>query len=138
MKSDVNHRLGLALLGLVALSACRSRSQEAGPSAAPAPAAPAAAATPAADPATLKIWLSNTGAIEMNGRIVELPELGAALDALAKRDGTVLFGQDVPGKEPNPNVITVLKMISDRSLTFRSALSRSFTDLAPDHHFDKH
>jgi hypothetical protein len=124
-----------AALCLAALAtSCRRGSQEpspAEPAASPAPAAPASA------PATLKIWISKPGVIEMNGSAVELPELSAALDDLAKRDGTVIFGQDTPGKEPNPNVIKVLQMIADRRLTFRSSVSRDFKELSPDHHYDK-
>jgi hypothetical protein len=125
-----------AALCLAALAtSCRGRSPEPSPAAPPAPAT--APAAPAPGPPPLKIWIAKPGVIEMNGRAVELPELGAALDELAKRDGTVIFGQDTPGKEPTPNVVKVLQMIADRRLTFRSAVNRSFTELSPDHHYDK-
>jgi hypothetical protein len=125
-----------AALCLAALAtSCRARSQEPSPASTPPPAA--APTAPTSGPPVLKIWISKPGVVEMNGRAVELPDLAAALDDLAKRDGTVIFGQDTPGNEPNPNVVSVLQMISDRRLMFRSALSRDFKELSPDHHYDK-
>jgi hypothetical protein len=128
----MSRSVALAFALAVSLAwACR-RSPE------PTPTAPAAApAAPGPGRATAKIWIANGGVIELNGRTVELPEVGAALDDLAKRNGQVIFGQDLPAGMPHPNVVKVLQMISDRSLDFRSAHDRSFSDLAPDHHYDK-
>jgi hypothetical protein len=117
---------------LAALTASCRRSPE--PSAAP---APPAAPAPAVGRPTVKIWISRAGAIEMDGRVVGLDAVRAELDALAKKNGQVIFGQDMPGETPTPNVVEVLKMISDRSLDFRSSHDRGFKELAPDHHYDK-
>jgi hypothetical protein len=122
----------IALIAAVALATSCRRSSE--PSPAPAPPAPTAAP---AGQATVKIWISRPGTIEMDGRVVGLPEVGAALDALAKQNGQVVFGQEMPGDKPTPNVVEVLKMISDRGLDFRSSHDRGFKELAPDHHYDK-
>jgi hypothetical protein len=129
----MQRRIALAVVVLAAFAAsCRSRSSE--PSPAPPPPAPAAAS---AGRPNVRIWISRPGTIEMNGRVASLAEVGAALDALAKQNGEVVFGQDLPGPQPTPNVVEVLKMVSDRNLDFRSAHDRAFKELAPDHHYDK-
>jgi biopolymer transport protein ExbD len=122
----------LAVLSLAAVvtSACRSRSPE------PSPPAPTPAA-PATTPPTLKIWISKPGVIEMNGRVATLADVSAALDELTKQNGEVIFGQDLPDRVPHPNVAQVLKMVMNKGLTFRSAHDRSFSELSPDHHYDK-
>jgi hypothetical protein len=122
----------LAVVASASAAACRRSSEPSPP--APPPSAPAA---PSTGQPTVKIWISRPGTIEMDGRAVGLPEVAAALDALAKQNGVVIFGQDLPGPQPTPNVVEVLKMISDRSLDFRSSHDRAFKDLAPDHRYDK-
>jgi hypothetical protein len=117
----------LIAVALVALGASCRRSSEttAAPTAQP------------AGPPTVRIWISKPGTIELDGRAAGLADVAKALDALPKDNGQVIFGQDMPGAEPTPNVVEVLKMISERGLTFRSAHDRSFKELAPDHHYDK-
>jgi hypothetical protein len=117
----------LIAVAVVALGASCRRSSE--PSAAP--------AAQTAGPPTVKIWISTPGTIELDGHAAGLADVAKALDALPKDSGQVVFGQDLPGAQPTPNVVEVLKMISERGLTFRSAHDRSFNELAPDHHYDK-
>jgi hypothetical protein len=132
----MKRRLTLALVCAGALaSACRRSPAPSTTPTATAPSPPAAA--PDSGRPTLKIWIAKPGTIEMNGRTVDLAEVSAALDDLAKHDGQVLFGQDFPDGMPHPNVPKVLKLIMDKGLDFRSAHDRSFSELAPDHHYDK-
>jgi hypothetical protein len=120
-------RFILITVAVVALGASCRRSSE--PNATP--------AAQTAGPPTVTIWISKPGTIELDGHVVALSDVAAALDKLPKDTGQVIFGQDMPGAQPTPNVIEVLKMISERGLTFRSAHDRSFKELAPDHHYDK-
>jgi biopolymer transport protein ExbD len=128
----MKHRIVFAALALAAFMTSCKRGPEPSP-----PGAAAPTVAPASGSAQIKVWISKAGVIDLDGRIVELPELTAALDELAKHKGTVVFGQDVPDQAPHPNVIKALALIAERDVTFRSALNRGFTELSPDHHYDK-
>ncbi|HVE84770.1 MAG TPA: hypothetical protein VND93_18065 [Myxococcales bacterium] len=113
--------LASILLSLVmALTSCKEGAGEAG--AAKAPAAPAAGAPVA------KIWVTQSGAVELDGKPAELDALEKALDDLAKRKGVVYYGRDAAGQEAPPTSMKIIKMITDRRLPIRLSTKKDFSD----------
>jgi len=76
----------------------------------------------------VRIWVSRTGAIELDGKPTELPAVATALADLAKRKGVVLYGRDDPEKEPHPNAEKVFKLVLQNSLPIRLSAKRDFSD----------
>jgi hypothetical protein len=110
------------IIGLVAgLAGCRERSPDETPATAP----PTA---PALDPPSARIWISRTGDIELNGKLVELGAVGAELDELAKRNGVVLYGRDAPDEEPHANGMKVIELVVRNRLPIRMSTRRDFSD----------
>ena len=111
-------RLTACLLVCLTAGACRSRAPEAAPD----------AGAPASGP--LKIWVTKTGVIELDGKPSDVEHVGDALAALAKRKGTVLYGQDQPEGQPHPNIARVLKLVMNAGVDFRFTLDHQFSQFA--------
>jgi hypothetical protein len=84
-------------------------------------------AAPSAPP-TVRIWVSRTGAIELDGEPVDLAAVGAALADLAKKKGIVLYGRDDPGQGPHPNGMKVVQLVIQNQLQIRLSSKRDFSD----------
>ena len=98
------HSLVLALGADLALAACRSSARNTSASATP-------SAAPAPSSSSMRIWVSASGDIEVDGKPSDLPRLAPALGELAKRKGVVFYGRDAAGKEPHPNAMSVIKLV---------------------------
>jgi hypothetical protein len=112
----------LAVLCCIAdLTACRSGSERNTSSTTSAPA-------PTSDAPSMRIWISKTGAVEVDGRQVEMESIGAMLAEHAHRKGEVLYGRDAAEEEPHPNAIRVLQMIMTSRLPIRMSTKRDYSD----------
>jgi hypothetical protein len=84
--------------------------------------------TPSADTPSVKIWVSTTGLVELNGHQSDLAAISVALADLAKRQGTVLYGREAPDQEPHPNGLKVIEMVVANRLPIRMSTKRDFSD----------
>jgi hypothetical protein len=103
--------------------ACRKAKQE-GVAPAPAP----VPAEPSQDPRITKIWITKDGVIQLDGKVVDLGAVEAALTATAKREGVVFYGRDDARAEPHPNAAKITEMIVTRGLPVRLSSKPDFSD----------
>jgi biopolymer transport protein ExbD len=103
------------------LTACRSGSDQNASSTTSQPAPPT-------DAPTMKIWISKTGSVEVNGRQVEVESVGAMLTEHAQRKGEVLYGRDAAEEDPHPNAMRVLQMVMASGLPIRMSKKRDYSD----------
>jgi hypothetical protein len=108
----------------VPLSACRSREPH------EKPAAKATGALPAGTP-HVRIWVSQAGAIELDGKPAELAAVKAAIAELATRQGTVIFGRDAPDQKPHQHGLEVIAVIAASRLPILMSTRRDFADVLP-------
>jgi hypothetical protein len=112
------------------LPACHTRVEQ---SAAAASASTASAAPAGLNPdaPSLKVWVSNAGVVELDGKPIGLEALAPILADLGKRKGVVLYGRDNPQGGPPPNGMKVIQMVIDNKLAIRMSLKRDFSDIVP-------
>ncbi len=97
--------------------------------AASASASVSAAAPQADDGSHLKLWVTKSGAIEMNGKETTFDALSAELEKAAKRGGvTVLYGRDNPEAEPHPNSMKAIQQVMKNGLSLRMSTKRDYSD----------
>lgn len=109
----------VAICGVAAGSACRKGKPDA--------AVPAAAA-PAQDPRITKIWLTKDGVIELDGKVVDMGAVEAALAAVAEKKGVVFYGRDAARESPHPTGAKIIEMIVARGLPVRLSSKPDFSD----------
>ena len=119
--------LVLAVVSIGAtFTACRGRSQNS-------PATTKAPGAPSANAPSAKVWISQDGAIELNGKQVQLEAVDAEFAALAQRKGVVLYGRDAPEAEPHANGMKVIELVAKNRLPIRMSTKRDFSDaIGPD------
>ena len=83
---------------------------------------------PPNDAPSLKIWISKTGSVEINGRQVELESVGPMLVEHAQRKGEVFYGRDAAEEDPHPNAMKVLQMVIASGSPIRMSTKRDFSD----------
>ncbi|MBL8898629.1 MAG: hypothetical protein JNM84_13415 [Planctomycetes bacterium] len=76
----------------------------------------------------LRIWVFATGAIEVDGKPVELDDVRKALEELAVQSGAVLYGRESPSAEPHPNAMQIIKWVVENQLPIRLCKERDFSD----------
>jgi len=103
------------------LTACRSGSEQNTSSTTSPPAPPA-------DAPNLKIWISKTGSVEINGKQVEVESVGPMLAELAQRKGEVFYGRDAVEEDPHPNGMKVLQLVMASQLPVRMSTKRDYSD----------
>jgi hypothetical protein len=117
----------LVILALCAgVVACRSSS---GPKPSPS-ASPSAAASAALAPGakSVKIWVTATGTIELDGKPSNMQTIEAILPELAKRDGAaVYYGRDGAGGEPHPDAMKIVKLVVANKLPIRMSSTKDFS-----------
>ena len=92
----------------------------------------AAAAQPSV-PSVVRIWVSRTGSIQLDGKQVDLAAVNATLTELAKHKGAVLYGRDDPGQAPHPNAMKVMQLVVEKRLPIQLSTKRDFSDaVVPD------
>jgi biopolymer transport protein ExbD len=104
------------------LTACRSGSEK-NTSSTTSPPVP-----PPADAPNVKIWISKTGSVEIDGKLVEIESVGPVLAELAQRKGEVFYGRDAVEEDPHPNGVKVLQMVIASRLPVRMSTKRDFSD----------
>jgi hypothetical protein len=113
-----------ALYLAVPLSACRSREAH------ETPAAKATGALPAGTP-HVRIWVSQAGAIELDGKPAELAAVKAAIAELVTRKGTVVFGRESAEQKPHQRGLEVIAVIAESRLPILMSTRRDFADVLP-------
>jgi biopolymer transport protein ExbD len=112
----------LAILSItVALAACRGLQGSSPP------------AGPPLDSPHVKIWVSKSGTVELDGKPTELAVVESTLATLAKKKGVVLYGRDGASEEPHPNGMKVIEMAVANGLPIRMSTKSDFSDaVGPD------
>lgn len=98
-------------------------SQGGGPSASSATAEPLPR-----DDSPVRIWVTATGAIELNGVSADMQQVEAALRAAAPAHRTVFYGREAADQEPHPNAMRVLELIIANRLSVRMSTQHDFSD----------
>jgi len=109
------------LCGGANLTACRSSPEQNTSST-------TTASAPPTDAPSLKIWISKTGSVDINGKQVEVESVGPMLAELAQRKGEVFYGRDAAEEDPHPNGMKVLQMVIASGLPVRMSTKRDFSD----------
>jgi hypothetical protein len=76
----------------------------------------------------MKIWISKTGSVEIDGKQVEVDSVRAMLAELAQRRGEVFYGRDAAEEDPHPNAMKVLQTVMSSRLPVRMSTKRDFSD----------
>src|SRR5262245_11912285 len=113
----------IIVVAALGLAACRRSGQTSG----------GAAAGPSLSSPYVKIWVSKTGQVDVNGTPSELSALGLMLAALAQKKGVVLYGRDAAEEEPHPNAMQVIQLVVANRLPIRMSTKSDFSDaVGPD------
>jgi hypothetical protein len=120
MKTDfhMNSAIKLAsILLLTVIVGCRSTSK-----------------APVADSTYVKVYVSKTGEIALDGKAATLDEVGNAFSDLAKKNGVVLYTRDSPELfEPHPIANKIMDLVAQNRLPLRLCMKKDFTDaIGPD------
>jgi hypothetical protein len=110
-----------ALCCVANMTACRSSPEQ---NTSPTPSPP----VPTADTPNMKIWISKTGTVDIDGKQVEVESVGPMLADLAKRKGAVFYGREAAEEDPHPNGMKVLQMVIASQLPLRMSTKRDFSD----------
>jgi hypothetical protein len=107
-----------------------------GPAPAPSVVVPPAPgpALPTADTPYARVVLTKAGVLSVDGKESSLPEVAAALEALASKKGIVLYAQDAPSEAEPPAAATALMdLVREKKLFLRVCRSADFSeDIGPD------
>ncbi|HEX5000573.1 MAG TPA: hypothetical protein VFY29_20285 [Terriglobia bacterium] len=76
----------------------------------------------------VRIWVSQSGAIELNGEPADLNAVAEAVTALEVERGAVIYGRENPTEKANPTVLKVLAMVVEKQLPIRLSVRRDFAD----------
>ena len=78
---------------------------------------------PTADSPYVKVYVTKSGEIILDGKTATIDELEASLAALAERHGVVLYTREAPEeKEPHPTARKVLDVVVKNRLPIRLCL----------------
>jgi len=82
----------------------------------------------------VKVYVSETGEISVDGEAMTLDEIGRAFSDLAKKNGVVLYTRDSPEEpQPHPNANKVIALVAQNRLPIRLCRNRDFSDaIGPD------
>jgi hypothetical protein len=91
-------------------------------------------ALPTTDTPYLRVVLKKAGVLSVEGKESSLPEVAAALDALAGKKGIVLYAQEAPSEaEPPPAATALMDLVRQNKLFIRVCRSADFSeDIRPD------
>lgn len=76
----------------------------------------------------LKVSVLVSGAVLLDGELVSLEGLGAKLDSLKADRPVVWYYREVPGGEPPPEAMQVMKLVVDRKLPISLCSKADFSD----------
>lgn len=84
------------------------------------PQPPALGGSPGKDTPFVKIFVTKSGTVTLNGREETLDGVGTALDGLKAKGGVALYSREAPEEyEPHPIALKILDMIMQRGVTVR-------------------
>jgi len=84
---------------------------------------------PTADSPFVKVFVTKTGEITVDGKPATINELEVALAALAQKNGVVLYGREAPDeKDPHPMVKNVLNVVIKNRLPIRLCTRNDCSD----------
>jgi hypothetical protein len=112
MKISISTALAPIIFSLLIIAGCRSTSK-----------------APATGSPYVKIYVSKTGEITMDGKAATLDELGRAFSDLAKRHGVVLYTRDSHEMfESHPIANKVMDLVVHNQLPIRLCMNKDFSD----------
>lgn len=77
----------------------------------------------------VKVYVSKSGVITLDGKTVTLDEMGSAFTTLAGKHGIVLYSRESPGEaEPHPNALKVIDLVIQNSLPLRMCINKDCSD----------
>lgn len=82
----------------------------------------------------IKIYVTKSGEITLDGKPATLDEVKSALAGLVQKNGLVLYTRESPEEfEPHPNGIKVVEMVIENRLPVRLCRNQDFSDaIGPD------
>jgi biopolymer transport protein ExbD len=90
-------------------------------------------AMPSLDSPYVKIWVSKTGEVTVDGQPAEVSTIGATLAKLAQKKGVVLYGREAAGEQPHPKAMEVMNLVIGKRLPIRMSTKPDFSDaVGPD------
>jgi len=85
---------------------------------------------PTADSPYVKVFVTKSGEIMVDGKPATINELEGSLAALAQKHGVVLYGRDAPDeKDPHPMVKNVLNIVIKNRLPIRLCTRNDCSDV---------
>jgi biopolymer transport protein ExbD len=84
---------------------------------------------PTPDSPYVKVYVSKSGVITLDGKTVALDELGSAFAALAGKHGIVLYSRESPEEaEPHSNALKVVDLVIQNNLPVRLCVNKDCSD----------
>lgn len=89
---------------------------------------------PTADSPYVKVYVSRSGDITLDGKAATVDEVGRAFSALARKNGVLLYTRDDPDEyEPHPNAMKVIDLAIANRLVTRLCKNKDCSDgVGPD------
>ncbi|HEV8367545.1 MAG TPA: hypothetical protein VGQ39_06290 [Pyrinomonadaceae bacterium] len=77
----------------------------------------------------VKVFVSKSGEINLDGKTATLDEVGKTFAALAPKKGIVLYARESPEQyEPHPNAMRVIELLTQNSLPIRLCANPDCSD----------
>jgi biopolymer transport protein ExbD len=77
----------------------------------------------------VKVFVSKSGEITLDGKGASLDEVGTAFAALVQKKGVVLYARESPEQyEPHPNAMRVIELVTRNSLPIRLCRVKDCSD----------
>jgi len=119
MKPPITILSILEILLLILFAGC-SRSQTSNPD---------ELKTPTNDSTYVKVFVSKSGEITLDGKLANLDQVGTAFASLARKKPLVLYARESPEEyEPHPNATRVIELVTRNSLPIRLCRIKDCSD----------
>jgi hypothetical protein len=84
---------------------------------------------PPADSPYVKVVVSKSGEITLDGKPASIGEVSDAFASLAQKKGVVLYARESPEEgQPHPNAIRIIKLVTDNKLPVRLCKNTDCSD----------
>lgn len=84
---------------------------------------------PSPDSPYVKVFVSKSGEVTLDGEPVNIDEVGGAFNSLAQTKGVILYSRESPeDAEPHPNAMRVVEQITKNRLPVRLCKNKDCSD----------
>jgi biopolymer transport protein ExbD len=84
---------------------------------------------PNPDSPYVKVFVSKSGEITLDGKLASMDEVRAAFASLAQKRGVVLYAREAPEEEkPHPNAMQVISLVTQNRLPVRLCVNKDCSD----------